>query len=58
MFLWILFYLDVLHVLKKVRLWVIVVSELYQVSELFPGGKRLHQAGQYTGVFMLHTLVG
>lgn len=58
MFLWFPFYLDVLHVLKKVRLWVIVVSELHQVSELFPGGKRLHQAGQYTCVFMLYTLVG
>ncbi len=50
-------YLDVLHVLKEVRLGVIVVGELYQVSELFLGGKGLHQAGQYGGVVMLHTLV-
>lgn len=46
-----------LHVLKEVRFEVIVVSELYQVSELFLGGKGLHQAGQYGGVVMLHTLV-
>lgn len=50
------FYLDVLHVLKEVRLQIIVVGELYQVSELFLGGKGLHQAGQYRGVVMLHTL--
>lgn len=48
--------LDVLHVLKEVRLWITVVGELHQVSELFLGGKRLHQTGQYTGVFMLNTL--
>lgn len=50
-------YLDVFHVLKEVRLKVIVVSELHQVSELLLGGEGLHEAGQYSGVFMLHTLV-
>lgn len=43
--------------LKEVRLKVIVVSELHQVSELLLGGEGLHEAGQYSGVFMLHTLV-
>lgn len=50
-------YLDVLHVLKEVRLWVVVVGELHQVSELLLGGKGLYQAGQYSGVVMLNTLV-
>lgn len=43
--------------LEEVRLGVTVVGELNQVSELFLGGKGLHQAGQHGGVFMLHTLV-
>lgn len=50
-------YLDVLHVLKEVRLWVVIVCELDEVPELFFGGKGLHKAGQYGGVIMLHTLV-
>lgn len=49
--------LDVLHVLKEVRLWVVVVGELHQVSELLLGGKGLYQAGQNSGVVMLHTLL-
>lgn len=56
-FSWVLAYLDVFHVLKEVRLRVIVVGELYQISELFLGGKSLHQAGQDAGVVVLHTLV-
>lgn len=48
--------LDVLHVLKEVRLRVAVIGELYQVSKFFLGGKRLDQAGQDGGVLMLHTL--
>lgn len=43
--------------LKEVRLGVVVVGELDQVSELFLGGKGLHQAGQYSGIIMLHTLI-
>lgn len=50
-------HLDVLHVLEEVRLWITVVCELHQVSELFLRGKGLHQAGQYAGVLMLNTLV-
>lgn len=50
-------YLDVLHVLKEVRLWVSVVSELNQIPELLLGGERLDQAGEHCGVFMLHTLM-
>lgn len=50
-------YLDVLHVLKEVRLWVVVVGELHQVSELLLGGEGLYQAGQHSGVVMLNTLV-
>lgn len=55
---WFPSHLNVLHVLKEVRLGVIVVGELHQVSELFLRGERLHQARQHVGVFMLHTLVG
>lgn len=47
-----------LHVLKEIRLRVVVVGELHQVSELLPGGEVLHQAGQDGGVLMLHTLRG
>lgn len=43
--------------LKEVRLWVVVVGELHQVSELLLGGEGLYQAGQYSGVVMLNTLV-
>lgn len=50
-------YLNVLHVLKEVRLWVVIVCELDEVPELFFGGKGLHKAGQDGGVIMLHTLV-
>lgn len=49
-------YLDVLHVLKEVRLRVAVIGQLYQVSKFFLGGKRLDQAGQDGGILMLHTL--
>lgn len=48
--------LDVLHVLKEVRLRVAVIGELYQVSKFFLGGKRLDQAGQDGGILMLHAL--
>lgn len=43
--------------LKEVRLWIVVVGELDKVSELFLGGKGLHQAGQDGGIVVLHTLV-
>lgn len=43
--------------LEEVRLWVVVVGELDKVSELFLGGKGLHQAGQDGGIVVLHTLV-
>lgn len=49
-------YLDVFHVFKEVRLGVAVVGELYQVTKVFLGGKRLDQAGQDGGIVMLHTL--
>lgn len=50
-------YLDVFHVFKEVRLGITIVGQLDQVSKFFLGGKRLHQAGQYGGIVMLHTLV-
>lgn len=49
-------YLDVFHVFKEVWLGVAVVGELYQVTKVFLGGKRLDQAGQDGGILMLHTL--
>lgn len=42
---------------KEVRLGVVVISKLHQISELFLGGKSLHQAGEDGRVLMLHTLV-
>lgn len=44
------------HVFKEVRLGVAVVGELYQVTKVFLGGKGLDQAGQDSGILMLHTL--
>lgn len=49
-------HLDVLHVFKEVRLGVAVVGELYQVSEVFLGRKRLDQAGQDVGILVLDIL--
>lgn len=46
-----------LHVFEEVRLGVVVVGELHQVSELFLGGEGLDQAGQDGGVVVLHALV-
>lgn len=42
--------------LEEIRLGVVVVSELNQVSELLPDGEVLHQTGEDRGVFMLHAL--
>lgn len=49
-------HLDVLHMLKEVRLGVVVVRQLDEVPELFSGGEGLDEAGQHRGVIVLHAL--
>lgn len=51
-------HLDVLHMLKEVRLGVVVVRQLDEVAELFFGGEGLDEAGQHRGVIVLHALEG
>lgn len=49
-------YLNVLHVLKEVHFWVMVMSELHQVLKLQLVWKCLNQTGKDQGIVVLNTL--